>query len=179
MDTPDKLSGGGGASEPSSAASAQPGSVATARFPFPEHELAARMGVPADKIAAARKGLVRDEDWSRIARQFCWSEVGIKNLAAALGCPVVASDVKTAALTAPVEKTAPTVKPGDVAVLTVFNLTIPNQRLVLCRDGAGKAVSVAINPEWRKLFRLGMKIEATLGTSGQWRTRQPRSVGRF
>jgi len=179
MDSNQILSGGGRGSDLASDASAQPGSAATAQFPYSEPDLVAKLGVPADKIAAARKSLHQGSDWSRISRQFMWSDVGIKNLAAGLGCPAIESDVKTAATALITENPAPTAAPGAVETVTVFNLTIPNQRLVLCRDARGQTVKVFINHEWRPLFRLGMKIEAVLGTSGQWRTRKPRGVGRF
>lgn len=182
MDSNETISGGGGGTDLSSAASAQPGSAATALFPYAEVDLVDRLGRPADKIAAARKDLHQGTDWSRVARQFRWSEQGVKNLAAALGCPAIAADVKTAAPTPLTEKSAPVasvVSPGTVRRMVVSNLNIPNQRLVLCKDEKGAGASVQINPEWRPLFRLGMWIEATAGAAGVWRTRRPRSVGRF
>lgn len=179
MDSHETLSGGGGGTDPSSAASAQPGSAATALFPHAEHDLPGLLGLPAEKIAAARKGLLQGPDWARIARQFRWSEEGLKNLAAALGCPVLASDVEKPAATHPSEKPAPTVTPGAVVPLTVVNLNIPNQSLIICRSATGFPVNVRINPQWRPLFRHGMKIEATVGATGEHRTRRPRSVGRF
>jgi hypothetical protein len=71
------------------------------------------------------------------------------------------------------------VLPGTTRRMVVSNLNIPNQRLVLCKDEKGAGASVQIAPDWRPLFRLGMWIEATAGAGGVWRTRKPRSVGRF
>lgn len=173
------LSGGGVGTDTSSAASDQAGSAATALFPYLEDGLPGVMGVPAAKIAAARKGLTQGTDWTRRARQFRWSEEGFKNLTIALGCPAIAADEKNAAPIAPTENGAAQGTLGALASFTVFNMNIPNQRLVLCRDASGKAVGVVINSEWRGLFRHGMKIEATQGAGGVWRTRKPRSVGRF
>lgn len=179
MDTTHTLSGGGKGSDPASAASAQPGSAATAHFPHIESALPALLGVPADKIAAARKELLQGTDWSRISRQFRWSPEGLKKLAAAFGSPAVASDVKNPVPTAPNEKTPPTATQGTVATLTVVNLNIPNKSLVLCRDEAGASAKVIINLRWRPKFRPGMKITATLGAGGVWRTREPRFIGKF
>jgi len=179
MDSTNQLSGGGGASEPSSAALAQPSSVATTLFAYLERDLPALLGVPADKIAAARKEMLQGTDWSRISRQFRWSPDGLKKLAAAFGSPAVASDVKNPPRTAPDEKPAPTAKPGAVATLTVINLNIPNKSLVLCQTDSGASAKVIINTAWRPRFRHGMKIQATLGAGGVWRTRCPRFIGKF
>lgn len=182
MDSQHQLRGGGEATEPSSVVSAQPSSAATTLFPFLEADLPALLGYPAEKIAAARRGLDHGTDWSRISRAFRWSEAGVKRLAAALGGPVIASDTQTLAPTTPSEKTAPAgelAAPGTVRRMRVCNLNIPNQRLILCKDEQGVGASVFINPTWRPLFRPGMWIEATRGTSGGWRTRRPRSVGKF
>lgn len=179
MDTTHTLSGGGGATEPSSSALAQPGTAATALFPHPESTLPALLGVPADKIAAARKELLQGTDWLRSSRQFRWSPDGLKKLAAVFGSPAVASDVKTAPPTPSTEKTAPTATQGTTATLTVVNLNIPNKSIVLCRDEAGASAKVIINLRWRAKFRPGMKITATLGAGGVWRTREPRFIGKF
>ena len=179
MGSTEQISGGGGrGSDPASAASAQPGSAATALFPFYEADLPARLGVPLEKIAAERRTLVRGVDWYRIARSFRWSEAGVEKLAAAFGSPAIASDVKTAPGAPDPEKTAPTGQPAP-AKLKVVNVNIPNKRLILCRDAAGQSVTVFINPAWRARFRHGMEIEATRGTGGRWHTRCPRFVGKF
>lgn len=172
------LGGGGRGSDPASAASAQPGSAATALFPFYEHDLPARLGVPLEKIAAERRGLVQGVDWYRINRSFRWSEAGVEKLAAALCSPAIASDVKTAPGAPLPEKTAPTGEPAP-AKLKVVNVNIPNKRLIVCRDAAGQSVTVFINPAWRAKFRHGMEIEATRGAGGRWHTRCPRFIGKF
>ena len=77
-----------------------------------------------------------------------------------------------------VEKPA-LVTPAAKATFTVTNMRIPNQHLLLCRDAAGNGAKVWIHPEWRPLFTVGMVIEATQGSSGDWRSRKPRSMGRF
>lgn len=178
MGSTSTILGGGRGTDLSSAASAQPGSAATALFPYLEADLPARLGVAADKIAAARKGMDQGVHWYRINRAFHWSKEGVAKLASEHCGAKVASDVKTAPGPVPDVKTAPAANGGPV-VLTVANLNIPNRRLVLCRDAAGKAVTVFINPAWRSRFRHGMKIEATEGAGGRWHTRCPRFVGKF
>jgi hypothetical protein len=179
MGSTEQISGGGGrGSDPASAAFAQPGSAATALFPFYEADLPARLGVPLEKIAAERRGLVQGVDWYRINRTFRWSEAGVEKLAAALGSTAVAADVKTAPGAPLPEKTAAPGQPAP-AKLKVVNVNIPNKRLILCRDAAGQSVTVFINPAWRARFRHGMEIEATRGTGGRWHTRCPRFVGKF
>ena len=172
------VEGGGRGSDPASAASAQPGSAATALFPFDEADWPARVGVPLEQIAAERRTLVQGVDWYRIARTFRWSPEGVGKLAAAFGSPAIASDVKTAPGGAEAEKTAATGQPAP-AKLKVVNVNIPNKRLILCRDAAGQSVTVFINPAWRARFRHGMEIEATRGTGGRWHTHCPRFVGKF
>lgn len=179
MDSTNQLSGGGRASEPSSAALAQPSSVATTLFAYLERDLPVLLGVPADKIAAARKEMLQGTDWSRISRQFRWSPDGLKKLAAAFGSPAVASDVKNPPRTAPDEKPAPTAKPGAVETLTVVSTNLTNRKLIICRRADGSAANVSINLAWKPRFRPGMTIEAKQGNTGAWFTRCPRFIGKF
>ena len=178
MDSPHTLLDGSPASEPCNHADTQPGMAAAVLFPFLEDDLAFQLNFPEDKIRAARKQLIQGEHFIRENRRFRWSEAGLKTALAFLRMPDVTPEVKTPANIHPAAKTAPTPVPAP-ARFTITNMNFPNQRLLLCRDAAGDGAKVWIHPEWRPLFRVGMVIEATQGSSGDWRTRKPRSMGRF
>lgn len=178
MDSDHTLLDGSAASEPCNPANTQPGMAAAVQFPFFEDDLAHQLGFPEDKIRAARKQLVQGEHFIRENRRFRWSEVGLKTALGILRWPEVTPEVKNPADTAPAEKTAPSGPPAP-AKFTITNMNFPNQRLLLCRDAAGAGAKVWIHPEWRPLFRVGMVIEATQGSSGDWRTRKPRAMGHF
>lgn len=178
MDSPDTLLDGGAASEPCSHADAQPGMAAAVQFPFIEDDLAFQLGFPADKIRAVRKQLTIGEHFIRENRRFCWSELGLHTALGLLRMPAVMPEPKTPANPPPTENPAPSA-PAGPATFTVTNMNIPNQRLLLCKDAAGQGVKVWIHPDWRPLFKVGMVIEATQGSSGDWRSRKPRSMGRF
>lgn len=180
MESQHQLSHGGAGSDPAQGAGTQPGHLpAAVRFPYVEAELAVKLGVDAKKLAAVRRELFVDEDWARVARVIRWSEAGFQKLTAALGLAVAASEVAGASEPAVSEKSAPTVTGGARERVLVTNLNFPNQSLVLGKTAAGVPMRVMINPQWRPLFRCGMWIEAEQGSSGVWRTRRPRGVGRF
>lgn len=178
MDSPDTLLDGSAASEPCNPANTQPGMAAAVQFPFLEDDLAFQLNFPEDKIRAVRKHLTQGEHFIRENRRFRWSEAGLKTALDILRMPEVTPETKTSADLQPAGKTAPAHAPAPGRFI-VANMNIPNQRLLLCRDENGHGAKVWIHPDWRPLFRVGMVIEATQGSSGDWRTRKPRSMGRF
>lgn len=179
MSLPQTLLDGGAASEPCSHDDTQPGMVAAVQFPFIEDDLAFQLGFPPDKIRAARKTLTMGVDFIRENRRFCWSEAGLQAALGFLRAPLETPEIEKPADTATVPKSPATGQPGAVATFTVTNMNIPNRRLLLCKDGAGEGTKVWIHPDWRVLFSVGMRIEATLGSSGDWRSRKPRALGKF
>ena len=178
MGSPDTILDGSAASEPSTQAGTQPGLAAAVQFPFFEDDLAFQLGFPEDKIRAVRKQLIQGEHFIRENRRFRWSEAGLVTALALLRLPAVTPEVKNPANTPPTGKTPPIATPAP-ATFTVANMNFPNQRLLLCRDDQGQGVKVWIHAEWRPFFKVGMQIEATQGSSGDWRSRKPRSLGRF
>ena len=178
MDSPHTLLDGSAASEPFNPANTQPGMAAAVQFPFLEDDLAFQLNFPEDKIRAVRKQLTQGEHFIRENRRFRWSEAGLKTALDILRMPVVTPETKTPADIQPAGKTAPTHAPAP-ARFTITNMNFPNQRLLLCRDEDGAGAKVWIHPDWRPLFRVGMVIEATQGSSGHWRTRKPRAMGHF
>jgi hypothetical protein len=179
MSSPQTLLDGGAASEPCSHDDTQPGMVAAVQFPFIEDDLAFQLGFPPDKIREARKTLTMGSHFIRENRRFCWSEAGLQAALCYLRAPLETPEIVKPADTAPLPKNPAPGQHGAVATFTVTNMNIPNSRLLLCRDAAGAGAKVWIHPDWRALFAVGMVIEATLGSSGDWRSRRPRSMGRF
>ena len=179
MGSPDTILDGSAASEPSTQADTQPGLGAAVLFPFIEDDLADQLGFAVDKIRAARVQMTQGVHFIREKRRFRWSEAGLATGLEWLRAPVAeAAAVSGTPPAARVEKPA-LVTPAAKATFTVTNMRIPNQHLLLCRDAAGNGAKVWIHPEWRPLFTVGMVIEATQGSSGDWRSRKPRSMGRF
>lgn len=179
MGSPETTLDGGAASEPCNHADTQPGMAAAVQFPFIEDDLADQLGFPPDKIRAARKTLTQGEHFIRENRRFRWSEAGLVLALAFLRAPLEPQEVKNPADPLHPDKPPAPVPPAAKATFTVTHMNIPNQRLLLCRDAAGNGAKVWIHPDWRPLFKVGMVIEATQGSSGDWRSRKPRSMGRF
>ena len=180
MDSEHQLSHGATGSDPVCATATQPsGADAAVRFPYVEAELAERLRQDPKKLADLRRGMVNGEDWVREARVMRWSEAGLRKALAALQASITPAEVEKPVVAASSEKSAPTSQPAGKARVLVTCLNIPNQSLVLGKTDGGVAMKVVINPAWRPMFRLGMWIEAEQGSSGVWRTRKPRAVGRF
>lgn len=178
MDSDHTLLDGSAASEPCNPANTQPGMAAAVQFPFFEDDLAHQLGFPEDKIRAVRKQLIQGEHFIRENRRFRWSEAGLKTALDWLRMPVGTPQPKNPTNPQPAEKAASSASSAQ-ARFTITNMNFPNQRLLLCRDENGNGAKVWIHPDWRPLFRVGMVIEATQGSSGDWRTRKPRAMGHF
>ena len=179
MGSPETILDGGAASEPCSHDDTQPGMVAAVLFPFIEDDLALQLGFTPDKIRSARKTLTMGEHFIRKNRQFCWSEAGLQAALGYLRAPVETPALVKPLVPAPLPKNPGAGQPAAKVTFTVTYMNIPNHRLLLCRDAACQSVKVWIHPEWRAWFKVGMVIEATQGSSGDWRSRKPRSMGRF
>lgn len=182
MGSPNTILDGSAASEPSTQADTQPGLGAAVQFPFVEDDLAGQLGFAVDKIRAVRKTMTQGVHFQRVSRVFRWSEAGLTFALAALRMPALASPIEKppAPPSASKNPAAPLQRAENAtSSFTVTHMNIPNQRLLLCRDAAGNGAKVWIHPEWRPLFTVGMVIEATQGSSGDWRSRKPRSMGRF
>ena len=178
MDSNEQLSHDGGVENRIMATYIQISCLETAvRFHYVESELAQEIGVDRKVIVEARRKMERGVHWIKLGRVLRWSEAGFVEGMKLLGLEAVSPVKRSVALSKQAVVSQPVV--GErLARVQVTNLNIPNLRLVLGKTERGEAVKVWINPAWRLLFRVGMWIEAEKG-GGEWRTRKPRSVGRF